>query len=98
MIKFTKARCFLVNLTRFYTTKPQEPLVFVERENGNNWVNIQIYYNSLFLTKGSNYLTLKLNNKPANTLSLEFINEINANLDKIEQDKTVHGVILTSVR
>ena len=35
MIKFTKARCFLVNFKRFYTEKQQEPLVIEERENSN---------------------------------------------------------------
>lgn len=40
---------------------------------------------------------MKLNRKPVNSLSLEFFNELIANLDQIEQDDTIQGVILTSV-
>ena len=33
-----------------------------------------------------------------NALTLELFNEINVNLDKIELDESIHGIILTSVK
>ena len=42
-------------------------------------------------------MTLRLNNKPVNSLNLEFLNEINGYVDSIEQDESVNGVIIASV-
>lgn len=42
------------------------------------------------------FLILKLNKGPVNSLNLEFLTALNIQLDKIEQDATVKGVILTS--
>lgn len=40
---------------------------------------------------------LKLKNPPVNSLSLEFLTELNINLEKLENDKTFQGIIITSV-
>lgn len=42
------------------------------------------------------YLILKLNKGPVNSMNLEFLTALNIQLDKIEQDASVKGVILTS--
>lgn len=39
---------------------------------------------------------LKLKNPPVNSLSLGFLTELNINLEKLENDKTFRGIIITS--
>ena len=41
--------------------------------------------------------TIELNRKPVNSFSLEFLEEINTNLEMLENDKECHGLIITSV-
>lgn len=40
---------------------------------------------------------MKLKNPPVNTLSLEFLTELVICLEKLENDKSFRGVVLTSV-
>ena len=40
---------------------------------------------------------LELNRKPVNSFSLDFLEEINEELDKLETDKECLGLIITSV-
>lgn len=40
---------------------------------------------------------MKFKNPPVNSLSLEFLTELVISLEKLENDKTFRGVILTSV-
>lgn len=40
---------------------------------------------------------MKLRNPPINALSLELLTELVISLEKLENDKTFRGVILTSV-
>lgn len=40
---------------------------------------------------------MKLKNPPVNSLSLELLTELVISLEKLENDKTVRGVVLTSV-
>ena len=40
---------------------------------------------------------LELNRKPVNSFSLDFLQEINENLDQIENDQDCCGIIMTSV-
>lgn len=40
---------------------------------------------------------MKFKNPPVNSLSLEFLTEFVISLEKLENDKTFRGVILTSV-
>ena len=40
---------------------------------------------------------LELNRKPVNSFSLDFLQEINAELDKLETDQDCQGLIITSV-
>ena len=40
---------------------------------------------------------LELNRKPVNSFSLDFLREINENLDQIENDQDCCGIIMTSV-
>lgn len=40
---------------------------------------------------------MKLRNPPVNSLSLELLTELVISLEKLENDKTFRGVILTSV-
>ncbi|CAF0705138.1 unnamed protein product [Brachionus calyciflorus] len=46
--------------------------------------------------KDKGYMVLKFNKAPVNSLNLEFLTELNIQLDKIEQSKDIKGVILTS--
>ena len=40
---------------------------------------------------------LELNRKPVNSFSMEFLQEINSNLDALENDQDCQGLIITSV-
>jgi len=40
---------------------------------------------------------LELNRKPVNSFSMEFLQEINSNLDELEKDQGCQGLIITSV-
>lgn len=40
---------------------------------------------------------VKMRNPPVNSLSLEFLTELLISLEKLENDKTFHGIIITSV-
>ena len=40
---------------------------------------------------------LELNRKPVNSFSLDFLQEINENLDQIENDQDCCGIVITSV-
>ena len=40
---------------------------------------------------------LELNRKPVNSFSMEFLQEINSNLDELENDQDCQGLIITSV-
>ena len=40
---------------------------------------------------------VELNRKPVNSFSLDFLQEINAELDKLENDQDCRGLIITSV-
>ena len=40
---------------------------------------------------------LELNRKPVNSFSMEFLQEINSNLDNLENDQECQGLIITSV-
>lgn len=46
--------------------------------------------------KDEGYVIFKLNKQPANTLNLEFLTELNIQMEKFEQSKDFNGVILTS--
>lgn len=46
--------------------------------------------------KDKGYAIVKMNKSPVNSLSLEFLTELNINLDKLEQNNDINGVILTS--
>lgn len=46
--------------------------------------------------KEKGYATLKLNKGPVNSLNLEFLTELNIQLEKLEESKEIKGVILTS--
>lgn len=56
--------------------------------------NQPMIYFEEFKDKG--YGVMKLNRPPVNSLNLEFLTELNIQLDKIEQNKDINGVILTS--
>jgi 3,2-trans-enoyl-CoA isomerase len=43
------------------------------------------------------YSILRLNKAPVNSLSLEFLTAFGIELDKLEDNKSINGVILTSV-
>nr|XP_009007191.1 enoyl-CoA delta isomerase 1, mitochondrial isoform X2 [Callithrix jacchus] len=45
---------------------------------------------------GAGVAVMRLNNPPVNTLSLEFLTELVISLEKLENDKSFRGVILTS--
>ena len=54
--------------------------------------------NFQFVTEANKpYAILKFNKSPVNSFTLESLNEINALFDQIEQNKSIKGVILTSV-
>ena len=40
---------------------------------------------------------LELNREPVNSFSMEFLQEINSNLNKLENDPECQGLIITSV-
>ena len=42
------------------------------------------------------YAIFRLNKRPVNSLNLEFLTALNIQLDKLEQTKNIHGIILTS--
>ncbi len=46
--------------------------------------------------KSKNSVVLKLNRFPVNTFNLEFLNQLNKQLDEIENSNEIQGVILTS--
>lgn len=46
--------------------------------------------------KDKGYAVLRMNKPPVNSLSLEFLTELNIQLEKLEQNKDINGVILTS--
>jgi 3,2-trans-enoyl-CoA isomerase len=46
--------------------------------------------------KDKGYVIFKLNRAPVNSLNLEFLTELNIQLEKIEESKDFKGVILTS--
>lgn len=46
--------------------------------------------------KDKGYVIFKLNKTPVNSLNLEFLTELNIQLDKFEESKDINGVILTS--
>lgn len=46
--------------------------------------------------KEKGYAIFKLNKSPVNSLSLEFLTELSIQLDKLEENKDIKGVILTS--
>ena len=48
--------------------------------------------------ENKNYVIFKFNIPPVNRLNLESLVELNKQLDAIENDQTIRGVILTSVR
>jgi hypothetical protein len=56
--------------------------------------NTPLFYVEEHKDKG--FLVLKLNKAPVNSLNLEFLTELNIQLEKIEQNKEFTGVILTS--
>ena len=41
--------------------------------------------------------TLRLNRKPVNSLNFDMLTQIAINLEKIQNDKSIKGVIVTSV-
>ena len=47
--------------------------------------------------KQGNIAILELNREPVNSFSLDFLQEINAELDKVEVDQDCKGLIVTSV-
>lgn len=46
--------------------------------------------------KDKGYAVLRMNKPPVNSMSLELLTELNIQLDKLENDKDISGVILTS--
>ena len=48
-------------------------------------------------SQNKEYVTLKLNKQPVNSFDLLALNELNNSLDKIEQNESLKGVILSSV-
>lgn len=49
------------------------------------------------VNKQGKVAVLELNRKPVNSFSLDFLQEINAELDKLETDHDCQGLIITSV-
>jgi 3,2-trans-enoyl-CoA isomerase len=49
-----------------------------------------------FIETKSNYAILSLNRAPVNSLNLDFLTSLNIQLDKLEENKSIDGVILTS--
>ena len=47
--------------------------------------------------KQGDFAVLELNREPVNSVTLEFLQEINAELDKVNSDKDCKGLIITSV-
>ena len=47
--------------------------------------------------KQGDFAVLELNREPVNSFTLEFLQEINAELDKFNSDKDCKGLIITSV-
>lgn len=54
-----------------------------------------LFEDPLFSTPG--VAVMKFRNPPVNSLSLEFLTEFVISLEKLENDKSIRGVILTSV-
>ena len=73
----------------FSTTK----LIQQESSNTGPATKINFYVEE---HKDKGYVVLKLNKAPVNSLNLEFLTELNIQIEKIEESKDIKGVILTS--
>jgi 3,2-trans-enoyl-CoA isomerase len=62
--------------------------------NQNDSTNKDLFYVEDRKDKG--YVIFKMNKLPVNSLNLEFLTELNIQLDKFEEAKDINGVILTS--
>lgn len=74
-------------ITRAFSTTP-----IVNQQSGSD--KQELFHIEDCRDKG--FLILKLNKGPVNSLNLEFLTALNIQLDKIEHDATVKGVIVTS--
>jgi 3,2-trans-enoyl-CoA isomerase len=65
-----------------------------EQANSSSPNNKNLFYIEDHKDKG--YVIFKLNRAPVNSLNLEFLTELNIQLEKFEESKDFKGVILTS--
>ncbi len=66
-----------------------------ESSNNNNLsTNKNLFY--VEHVKDKNYVIFRLNRAPVNSLNLDFLTELNIQLEKFDQSKDINGVVLTS--
>lgn len=69
--------------------------------NLKKYPSVRLYSSNIYFqiesSQNKEYVTLKLNKQPVNSFDLLALNELNKSLDKIEQDESLKGVILSSV-
>ena len=62
------------------------------------WHNhLRVMSSLVNVEKQGGFAVLELNREPVNSFTLEFLQEINAELDKVDSDKECKGLIITSV-
>ena len=62
------------------------------------WHNhLRVMSSLVNVEKQGDFAVLDLNREPVNSFTLEFLQEINAELDKVDSDKDCKGLIITSV-
>ena len=62
------------------------------------WHNhLRVMSSLVNVEKQGDFAVLELNREPVNSFTLEFLQEINAELDKVDSDKECKGLIITSV-
>ena len=62
------------------------------------WLNrFRVMSSLVNVEKQGDFVILELNREPVNSFTLEFLQEINAELDKVNSDKDCKGLIITSV-
>ena len=62
------------------------------------WLNhFRVMSSLVNVEKQGDFAVLELNREPVNSFTLEFLQEINAELGKVNSDKDCKGLIITSV-
>ena len=62
------------------------------------WLNhFRVMSSLVNVEKQADFAVLELNIEPVNSFTLEFLQEINAELDKVKSGKDCKGLIITSV-